>query len=93
MNFLFYLSLIIFVVTLFLVIKKPRNIGIGYSALFGALLTLIFGISTFGDIITVWDIVWNATFTFISVIIISLILDEAGFFEYIAIKGKMFINT
>ncbi len=86
MNFLFYLSLIIFVVTLFLVIKKPRNIGIGYSALFGALLTLIFGISTFGDIITVWDIVWNATFTFISVIIISLILDEAGFFEYIAIK-------
>ncbi len=83
---LFYLSLIIFVATLFFVIKKPKNIGIGYSALCGALLTLIFGISTIRDIITVWGIVWNATFTFISIIIISLILDEAGFFEYIAIK-------
>ncbi|KJE48922.1 MULTISPECIES: arsenical efflux pump membrane protein ArsB [unclassified Acidiplasma] len=86
MKIMFYVSLIIFIVTLYLVIKKPKNIGIGYSALAGAAVTFILGISSIEDIIRVWDIVWNATFTFISIIIISLILDEAGFFEYIAYK-------
>ncbi|MCL4453667.1 MAG: arsenical efflux pump membrane protein ArsB [Candidatus Thermoplasmatota archaeon] len=86
MTLLFYLSLLIFAVTLLMVLIKPRNIGIGYSAMAGAAITLVLGISTISDIIQVWDIVWNATFTFIAVIIISLILDEAGFFEYIAYK-------
>ncbi len=90
MKFLFYIALIIFITTLILVLKKPKNIGIGYSALIGALITVLLGISTFTDIITVFNIVWNATFTFISVIIISLILDEAGFFEYIAYKLALY---
>lgn len=90
MKLLFYVALIIFIVTLILVLKKPKNIKIGYSALAGAFVTVILGISTLKDIITVFDIVWNATFTFISVIIISLILDEAGFFEYIAYKIALY---
>ncbi|ARD85635.1 arsenite efflux pump permease [Ferroplasma acidiphilum] len=90
MTLLFYLALLIFAITLVLVLKKPKNIGIGYSALAGAVVTIILGISTLHDIITVWDIVWNATFTFISVIIISLILDEAGFFEFIAYKMALY---
>lgn len=90
MTILFYLALLIFALTLVMVLKKPKNIGIGYSALAGALVTVLLGISTISDIITVWNIVWNATFTFISVIIISLILDEAGFFEFIAYKIALY---
>lgn len=79
------LALSIFVITLVLVIWQPRGLGIGWSAMGGALVALATGVVGWGDIATVWDIVWDATFTFVALIIISLILDEAGFFSWAAL--------
>ncbi|MCL4307346.1 MAG: SLC13 family permease, partial [Candidatus Thermoplasmatota archaeon] len=82
----FALSLAIFMITMILVILRPRNLGIGYSALIGGAASVILGITTIPEIIQVWDIVWNATFTFVAIIIMSLIYDEVGFFEYASMK-------
>ena len=77
---------LIFLFTLGLVLWQPRwrgfSLGIGWSASLGALLALAFGVVQWGDLPLVWGIVWNATFTFIALIIISLILDEAGFSRF-----------
>lgn len=79
------IALLIFIVTIVLVIWQPRGLGVGWSASFGALLALLSGVVELNDIGLVWQIVWNATATFIAIIIISLLLDEAGFFEWAAL--------
>jgi arsenical pump membrane protein len=79
------LALALFVVTLVFVIWQPRGLGIGWSALAGAGVALATGVIHWQDIPVVWHIVWDATFTFIALIIISLLLDEAGFFHWAAL--------
>jgi arsenical pump membrane protein len=79
------LALALFLATLVLVIWQPRGFGIGWSALIGAGVALATGIVHPGDIPVVWRLVWDATFTFVALIIISLLLDEAGFFHWAAL--------
>jgi arsenical pump membrane protein len=79
------IALLIFIATLVLVIWQPRGLGIGWSATLGAIAALLTGVIHLADIPTVWHIVWNATITFVATIIISLLLDEAGFFKWAAL--------
>ncbi len=78
-------AFLIFAATLALVIWQPRGLGIGWSASAGAAAALLAGVIHAGDIPTVWHIVWNATGAFVAVIVISLLFDKAGFFEWAAL--------
>ena len=78
-------ALTLFLATIVLIIRKPRGLPVGWTAAGGALLALATGVVDPEDVGDVAGIVWNATLALVGVMLITLVLEKAGFFEWAAL--------
>ncbi|MEM3586990.1 MAG: ArsB/NhaD family transporter [Candidatus Jordarchaeaceae archaeon] len=79
-------SLGIFLVTLFLMIKRPRGINLGIAAGIGAIASLLLDTVSLSDVIEAFQDIWDAALAFIGIVATSVTLDAMGFFKWAALK-------
>ena len=79
-------SIAIFLVTFFLIVKRPKGIGLGVSAGIGAVASLLLGTVTLSDAGKVLVDIWDAALAFVGIVSLSITLDAMGFFKWAALK-------
>jgi arsenical pump membrane protein len=83
-------SILIFVITLFLVIKRPFGLNIGLGAGLGAVISLLVGTVTVYQAAESLFYIWDGVVAFLGIIILSICLDAMGFFRWAANKMVIF---
>jgi arsenical pump membrane protein len=79
-------AIAVFVLTLFLMIKRPRGLRLGYAAGIGAVASLLLGTVSLGQAAQSFLDIWDAALAFLGIIALSVTLDAMGFFRWAALK-------
>lgn len=85
MDYIPVASVGIFLVTLFLMLKRPKRINLGVAAGIGAVASLLLGTVTIGDAFFALANIWNAALAFVGIVTMSVTLDAMGFFKWAAL--------
>ncbi len=86
MDILIVAAITIFATTLFIMIKRPFGLRLGYAAGIGAMLSLITGTVTLDQSIQAFGDIWDAALAFLGIILLSVTLDAMGFFRWAALR-------
>jgi arsenical pump membrane protein len=85
LDILSIVAIAIFAVTLFLMIKRPWGIKLGYAAGIGAAASLLLGTVSLGQAAESFLNIWDAALAFIGIVALSVVLDAMGFFKWAAL--------
>jgi arsenical pump membrane protein len=86
LDYLAIAAVVVFVVTLFLMIKRPLGLRLGFAAGIGAVASLLLGTVTLGQAAESFLNIWDAALAFLGIVGLSVILDAMGFFKWAALR-------
>ena len=86
MDYIAIAALAVFVSTLFLMIRRPRGLRLGYAAGIGAVASLVIGTVSLGQAAQSFLDIWDAALPFLGIIALSVTLDAMGFFKWAALR-------
>ncbi|MBI2830502.1 MAG: anion permease [Chloroflexi bacterium] len=82
-----FLAISIFIIALILIIVRPRPLNEATAAAIGAVLMLVAGIVSPGQVIEVLRLNANVLFFFLGLMLVSTVAEQAGFFQWSALKA------
>lgn len=77
------LTLIIFALSLFGILRRPFGLSIWVYSSFGAIAALALGLVELHDLGVIFALIWDSALTLIALIVISFCLQGLGFFEWL----------
>ena len=86
MDYVTVAAVAIFAVTLFLMIKRPLGLRLGYAAGIGAAASLLLGTVSLGQAAQSFLNIWDAALAFLGIVALSVTLDAMGFFKWAALR-------
>jgi len=85
LNYVALAAIAVFAVTLFLMIKRPFGMRLGYAAGIGAVTSLFLGTVSLGQAAQSFLTIWDAALAFVGIVALSVVLDAMGFFKWAAL--------
>jgi len=86
LNYVALAAIAVFAVTLFLMIKRPFGMRLGYAAGIGAVTSLFLGTVSLGQAAQSFLTIWDAALAFVGIVALSVVLDAMGFFKWAALR-------
>ena len=86
MDYITVAAVAVFAVTLFLMIKRPFGLRLGYAAGIGAAASLLLGTVSLGQAAQSFLNIWDAALAFLGIVALSVTLDAMGFFKWAALR-------
>lgn len=80
------IAFLVFLSTMLVIFVRPREVNEAWPATIGAGILLFAGIVTLGDVFDIIDKVGGASITIISTVVMAVILESFGFFNWVATR-------
>ncbi|RUL56869.1 MULTISPECIES: arsenic transporter [Lysinibacillus] len=80
------ITILTFLVTLGFILWRPRNVNEAIPATIGALIIILCGTVTVSNLIEITQTISDAAITIISTIVMAIVLESFGFFNWVAEK-------